>query len=158
MGLFYGDRMREKFYLASDHGAYEEKKEVIAYLQEKHSDLEIIDLGTDSANSCNYAEFAIKLAKHIQQEKARGILFCGSGIGASIAANRFAGVRAALCRSVEEAKLSRLHNDANVLTMGGRITSVKLMKEMIDVWFSTKFESGRHVARISTFNDLGERA
>ena len=148
--------MAEKFFLASDHGAFEAKSKIAEYLKENYSELDIVDLGTYSEQSCNYAEFAIKLAKEVASSDGRGILLCGSGIGASIAANRFGGVRAALCRTVEESKLSRLHNDSNVLTLGGRITPFEQMKEMIDIWFATKFEAGRHIERISSFNKLGE--
>lgn len=149
--------MKEQFFIASDHGAFEAKSNIIAYLNSKYSDLDVVDLGTDSEESCNYAEYAIKLARKVQEFDGRAILLCGSGIGASIAANRISGIRAALCRSVEDAKLSRLHNNSNVLTLGGRVTPFDQMKEMIDVWFSTEFEGGRHVDRISLFNGLGEK-
>ena len=147
--------MSEKFFLASDHGAFEAKSQIKAYLESNYRELEIVDLGAYSEESCNYAEFAMTLAKEVRSSKGRGILLCGSGIGASIAANRFKGVRAALCRTAEEAELSRLHNDSNVLTLGGRITPFKVMKEMIDIWFKTEFEGGRHIDRISSFDELG---
>ncbi len=147
-----------KIFLACDHGAFIAKEQIKNYLNDTYSNFEITDLGTYSEDSCNYAEFAIKLAKEVVKHRARGILLCGSGIGASIAANRFAGIRAALCRTVEEAKLSRLHNDANVLTLGGRITPFEQMQQMIDMWLTTDFEQGRHIARIETFNNLGEKS
>ena len=149
--------MSEIFHLASDHAAFEAKKQIKDYLLKKYPDqFEIIDHGTNSEKSCNYAYHAAELAAGIQKDSARGILLCGSGIGASMVANRFKRVRAALCRSVEEAQLSRLHNDSNVLALGGRVTPFETMKNMIDVWLSTSFEGGRHMERIESFDNLGE--
>lgn len=152
-----GEKVKEEFYIASDHGAFEAKSNIISYLNSTHKNLEVIDLGTGSEESCNYAEYALKLAKKVQQKDARAILLCGSGIGASLAANRVSKVRATLCRSVEDARLSRQHNNSNVLTLGGRVTPFDQMKEMIDVWLKEDFEGGRHIERISVFDELGEK-
>src|SRR4051812_14138646 len=108
-----------KIYIACDHAAFNEKQELLAYLKTKH---EIVDLGTNSAESTHYPEWAKKLALKVQSEEAMGILLCGSGIGVSMTANRFKNIRAALCRDVDDAKMSRLHNNANVLCIGGRKT------------------------------------
>jgi ribose 5-phosphate isomerase B len=105
----------------------------------------------------DYPVSAFKLEQKISnKEFGKGILLCGSGIGASIAANRYRRVRAALCKSVELARLSRLHNDANVLVIGGRTTSLETVKEMIDTWLSQQFEGGRHQRRIDQLNQFGE--
>lgn len=149
--------MSEVFHLASDHAAFEAKKQIKDYLLNKYPDqFEIVDHGTNSEKSCNYAHHAVALAEGIQKSNTRGILLCGSGIGASMVANKFKRVRAALCRSVEEAQLSRLHNDSNVLTLGGRVTPIETMKKMIDIWLETSFEGGRHSERIESFDSLGE--
>ena len=149
--------MSEIFHLASDHAAFEVKQQIKDYLLNKYpGQFEIIDHGTNSEKSCNYAHYAVSLAEGIQKDKTRGILLCGSGIGASMVANKFKRVRAALCRTVEEAQLSRLHNDSNVLTMGGRVTPFETMKLIIDVWLETSFEGGRHLERIEAFDNLGE--
>jgi len=146
--------MSRKLFVASDHAAYEAKCEVISFLEREG--YEIVDLGTDSTESTDYPCYAKELALQVQQEGGRGVLLCGSGIGVSIVANRFAKVRAALCRSIDDAYVSRLHNDANVLCLGGRVTPAPLMKEIIQKFLETEFEGGRHQRRIDQFNDLGK--
>lgn len=142
-----------KIFIASDHAAYNEKQALISALKNK---FEVIDLGTNSCESVNYADYAFAMVKKIQNTNEKGILLCGSGIGISIAANRFKGIRAALCRDIEDAKLSRLHNDANIIAFAGRKTPVDEMVKMSEVFFSTEFEGGRHQQRIDSFNNLGE--
>lgn len=142
-----------KIFIASDHAAYNEKQALISALKNK---FEVIDLGTNSCDSVNYADYAFAMVKKIQNTHEKGILLCGSGIGISIAANRFKGIRAALCRDIEDAKLSRLHNDANIIAFAGRKTPVDEMVKMSKVFFSTEFEGGRHQKRIDSFNNLGE--
>lgn len=142
-----------KVFIASDHAAFNEKQALIEKLKDK---FELIDLGTDSTESVNYAHFSLKMAKKIQHTSDQGILLCGSGIGVSIAANRFQGIRAALCRDSEDARLSREHNNANILCLAGRKTSLEEMLSMIDIFLSTDFAGGRHQARIDLFNELGE--
>ena len=143
----------QKIYLANDHAATEIKSEVIEFL--KSHDFEVINLGTDSTDSVHYPEYASQLAKEVQSNNDLGILMCGSGIGVSMVANRFKGVRAALCKSVEEATLSKQHNNANVLCLGARVSTIEEIKAMIKVWLDTEFEGGRHQTRIDMFNDLG---
>ena len=139
--------------LGCDHAGYDAKRELVRRLgQLKHS---VIDLGCDDSNSCHYPDYALKVARHVQREGGRGILLCGSGIGVSMAANRFAHIRAALCRSVEEARLSRQHNDANVLCMGSRINSAEEIWGMTVAWLEEVFEGGRHSDRIELFDSLG---
>lgn len=142
-----------KLFIASDHAAYNEKKFLVDYLKGKH---EVVDLGTNSTDSTNYPEWAFKLVENVRKEGKFGILLCGSGIGICMAANRFKGIRAALCRDEDDAKMSRAHNDANVICLSGRKTDPELMKKMVDVFLATAFEGGRHQARVDQFNNLGE--
>lgn len=142
-----------KIYIASDHAAFNEKNLLVKYLQKK---FEVVDLGTHSAESTNYAEWAKELVENVRKEPSPGILLCGSGIGICMTANRYKGIRAALCRDEDDARLSRLHNDANVLCLAGRKTPVEEMYKIADAFLSTNFEGGRHQARIDAFNSLGE--
>lgn len=141
-----------KVYLASDHAAFDEKNALAEYLKKNY---EVVDLGTHSKDSTNYPEWSKKLVEKVLSDKTMGILLCGSGIGVSMSANRFRGIRAALCRDEDDAKMSRLHNNANVLCLAGRKTSIEEMKKMADVFLTTAFEGGRHQTRIDQFNDLG---
>lgn len=133
-------------YLACDHAAFEAKEALKAALSSQY---QIVDLGTHSADSVHYPEYAQKLAKAVLAlQGSRGLLLCGSGIGVSIAANRFKGIRAALCRDVDDAEMCRRHNDANVMCLAGRKTEPKLMIEMSQKFLSTAFEGGRHQTRV----------
>lgn len=145
--------MSKKIFLATDHGAFEQKETVKEFLIEKG--YEVQDLGTHSTDSCHYPEYAIALAKAVQKE-GRGILLCGSGIGVSIVANKFKGIRAALCQTESDARLSREHNNSNVICFGGRISSNEEVLSMTKIWLSTEFEGGRHQTRIDMFAELGE--
>lgn len=142
-----------KIYIASDHAAFHEKKHLLDYLKTKY---QVIDLGTHSAESTNYPEWAKKLVEKVREEKTTGILLCGSGIGVCMAANRYRDIRAALCRDEEDARMTRLHNDANVLCLSGRRTAIDQLKAISDVFLTTAFEGGRHQTRIDQFNSLGE--
>ncbi len=147
-----------KIYIGCDHAAFEEKEELKSYLVEAGHEVE--DCGPFDGERVNYPDYAEKVAKKVAYQdvnEVRGVLLCGSGIGVSMVANRFAGVRAALCRTVEDSKLSRGHNNANILCVGARLTPLELIKEMSSVWLSTPFEEGRHSERIALFNDLGEK-
>jgi ribose 5-phosphate isomerase B len=144
-----------KIFIASDHAAFNEKNELRDYLKATY---DVVDLGTNSLESTNYPEWAKKLVGEVLKEKVPGILLCGSGIGVSMTANRFQGIRAALCRDVDDAKMSRLHNNANVLCLAGRKTPLEEMKKMADTFLTTSFEGGRHEKRVEQFNDLGEKA
>lgn len=144
-----------KVFIASDHAAFNEKQALIEAFKNK---IEFIDLGTHNGDSVHYPHFSFEIAKKVQDTDHLGILLCGSGIGVSIAANRFRNIRAALCRDVEDARLAREHNNANVLCLAGRKTPVKLMVEMIDTFLTTNFEGGRHQSRIDLFNNLGENS
>ena len=137
-----------KISIASDHAAYNEKQEIIKYLLDKG--LDILDLGTNSEESVDYPIFGQRVAESIIDKKAdRGIVICGTGIGISIAANRYKNIRATLCNTPEHAEMARKHNDSNVLALGGRTTNLDDLKSIVDVWLSTDFEGGRHQKRIN---------
>lgn len=142
-----------KIIIASDHAAFNEKQALVAHLKSKY---DVLDIGTHSLDSTHYPEWAKKLVEKVKEEKTFGVLLCGSGIGVSMVANRYAGIRAALCRDEDDAKMCRLHNDANVICLSGRKTSVDELKKMVDTFLTTQFEGGRHQIRIDQFNQLGE--
>lgn len=134
--------------LASDHAGFALKAELKLYLEKKG--IKTKDLGTYSIDSCDYPVYAYTLAKEISKKRySRGILICKSGIGNSIVANRLPGVRASLCYNAEAAKLTREHNDSNVLVLGSGFVNKKKAKEILDVWLTTAFEGGRHQRRIN---------
>ena len=134
--------------IASDHAGYEMK----TALKEEISSLGygVLDLGTDGPDSVDYPDFAHALAEAIIKGLAeRGVLVCGSGIGVSITANRHPGIRASLCHNVETARLSRQHNDANVLALGGRIVGIEVARDCLKTFLETEFEGGRHAPRVA---------
>ncbi len=134
--------------IGSDHAGFELKKKLAGFLKEqKHA---VIDIGTDSLDSCDYPDIAKKLVKLISQKKgSQGILVCGTGIGMSMAANRYGGIRAALCHSVETAQLAREHNNANVLCIGARTTLPENAKKIVKAFLETEFsQQQRHQKRI----------
>jgi ribose 5-phosphate isomerase B len=139
--------------IASDHAGFELKEKIKKFLKELNHEYE--DFGTHSNESVDYPDYALKVAESVaKKEFERGILICGSGIGMSIAANKIPGIRAALCHSVEMAKLSREHNDANVLTLGARIIDEATAKEIVKVWLSTEFLGNRHLRRINKIKEI----
>jgi ribose 5-phosphate isomerase B len=128
-------------------------KEYVKSLLTEHG-IRFDDIGAHSEERTDYPYFAAKVARAVSKgDYERGILLCGSGIGASITANRFRGVRAALCITQEMAKLSRLHNDANVLVLGGRITTREEVEKILRTWLTTGFEGGRHEHRIRMIDE-----
>jgi ribose 5-phosphate isomerase B len=136
-----------KIAVGSDHGGFVLKGQIVEYLKEKG--YEVTDCGTYSTESCDYPVYAKAVAKLVSTNDAeKGILVCGSGIGVSIAANKVKGVRAALCHEPYSAMLSRLHNNANVLCLGERITGRDLAIDIVDRWLSTEYEGGRHQKRL----------
>lgn len=133
--------------LGADHGGYELKEAIKKHLLEKG--VEVMDFGTNSPESVDYALIAAKLGKSVAAgECERGILCCGTGIGISMAANKVKGIRAACCSDYFSAKYTRLHNDANVLCMGGRVIGAGLALELVEVFLETEFEGGRHQRRV----------
>jgi RpiB/LacA/LacB family sugar-phosphate isomerase len=141
--------MAEKIPIGSDHAGFELKEQVKRYLAELGYEPE--DFGTAGPQSVDYPDYAAEVAGRVSRgERDRGILVCGTGIGMSIAANKFKGVRAALATDEHLAELSRQHNDANVLALGGRTTSPELARKIVKTWLETKLEGGgRHSQRIS---------
>ena len=139
--------MFNKIFLSSDHGGFELKEKVKKFLIDNNFEYE--DLGCSSLEPVDYPDYAKRLSKKIKDiNNSKGILFCGTGIGISMAANRFPHIRAALCTSVEMASKSRKHNDANVLALGGRILEDKLALEIVKEFLQTDFEAGRHSLRV----------
>ncbi|MBI2675778.1 MAG: ribose 5-phosphate isomerase B [Candidatus Aenigmarchaeota archaeon] len=142
--------------LGSDHAGFPLKKDIRKYLDS--SGLQFHDFGTYSTESVDYPDYAAMVAESVRRnEYERGILVCGTGIGMCIAANKFQGIRAALCYNSETARLSREHNDANVLVLGGRMTNEDDAKEMIKVWLETDFAGERHLRRIGKISKLEKR-
>ena len=137
-----------KITIGSDHGAVELKEEVKMVLHE-FEDVRVTDVGTFGTESVDYPDIAEKVCADVVSGKAdRGIVLCGTGIGISIAANKIDGIRAALCGDVYSAIMSRKHNDANVLAMGGRVTGIGPAGEIVRAWVCTEFEGGRHARRV----------
>ncbi|HMK56007.1 MAG TPA: ribose 5-phosphate isomerase B [Dissulfurispiraceae bacterium] len=133
--------------IGSDHAGLDLKTDVISLLKDLGH--EYADYGTDTPQSVDYPDFGEKVAEAVAGGKTdRGILICGTGIGMSIVANKFRNIRAALCNDLFSARMSRLHNDANILVMGGRIIGKDLAKEIVTTWMKTEFESGRHLNRL----------
>ena len=139
--------------IGCDHAAYPLKEKVKAYLIEKNIDVD--DVGTNSDVSVDYTEFGIQVACQVSTGKFdRGILLCGTGLGMSMVANKFPKVRAALCNDLFSAIMSRRHNDANILVMGGRVIGETLAREIVDAWLDTPFEGGRHQERLDNFESF----
>lgn len=133
--------------IGSDHGGFEYKNLISDHLKQKGID--VIDVGTYSKDSCDYPEIARKVTANISEHKAqKGILICGSGIGMSIVANKTKGIRAALCSETTSARLSRQHNNSNVLCMGQRLIGETMALEIVDTWLDTEFLGGRHQHRV----------
>ena len=144
-----------KIAIASDHGGLEMKNELIKHFTSKGFSL--TDLGTNSADSVDYPDFADKMAKHIlAKESDFGILICGTGIGMSLAANKIKGIRATAYSETFSAKFTRLHNDSNILCLGGRVIGPAVACEMVDLFINTDFEGGRHQRRVDMIKGLEE--
>ena len=137
----------KKIVIASDHAGYSLKEYVKKFLFKKK--LQILDVGTYNKDSVDYPVYAHKLSEKIKKnQKSIGILICGSGQGMIMAANKHKNIRAALCYNEKSTKLSRLHNDANVMTLGSRLISKKKVLKLLNIFLNTKFEGGRHRRRI----------
>ncbi len=142
-----------KIALAADHGGYDLKEEIKNYLWDEGH--EVVDLGTDSCESVDYPEYGRRCSEAVVNgEVERGIVFCGTGVGISIAANKVKGARCSLCTSNIMAEMTRKHNDANVLALGGRITSFENAREITDIWLGTEFEGGRHQRRVDQLDSM----
>ena len=145
-----------KVAIGADHAGFEIKEKIKSFLvKEGH---EVIDLGTNSAESVDYPDFADKVAKSVASGKAKfGALFCGTGIGMSMAANKIKGVRAAVCHNEYVAEMSRKHNDANVFCAGARVLGGEAIEKLLKLWLATQFEGGRHEGRVSKINNLDSK-
>lgn len=142
-----------KIAVASDHGGFKLKEAVKEHLIERG--LEVLDLGTNSEESVDYPAFGKACGEAVVGGQAdAGIVVCGTGIGISIAANKVKGVRCGLCTSAEMATLTKQHNNANVLALGGRTTDAGLAMEIVDAWLDTEFEGGRHQHRVDMLDQM----
>ncbi len=143
----------KKVYAGCDHGGYALKNELIKHLRELGWEVE--DKGCFSEESCNYPDYATAVCEGVKAEEgALGLLVCGTGIGMSMAANKHRGIRAALCGDVFSAKMTRAHNNANVLCLGARVTGPGLAHEICDAFFTSTFEGGRHQTRVDMITDI----
>jgi len=139
-----------KIALAADHGGYDLKNKIAAHLKERGIDY--IDFGTNSPESVNYPDYARPVCEAVAKgDCTLGILVCGTGIGMSMAANKYKGIRAACCSDTYSTRMTRTHNDANVLCLGGRVLGDCLAMDMVDLFLDTPFAGGRHALRVSMF-------
>ena len=142
-----------KIAAASDHGGFSLKEEVKKHLMERG--IEVLDLGTHSEESVDYPVYGKACGEAVASGKADlGIVVCGTGIGISIAANKVKGIRCGLCTYVEMARLTKQHNNANILALGGRTTETGLAMEIVDTWLDTEFEGGRHQRRVNLLDQM----
>ena len=137
----------KKIFISSDHAGFKLKEIIKDYLRNKKVKFE--DLGPDNNNSVDYPDYAHKVAKKVKLNKRHvGILVCGSGTGLNISANKHKNIRAAQCFNIKSTKLSRLHNDANIITLGSRLITKKNALKFVSVFLNTKFDGGRHLKRL----------
>ena len=145
-----------KIAIGNDHTAIEMKNEIKAHLEERG--FEVLDLGTNTAESCDYPVYGEKVGCAVVSGDADlGIAICGTGVGISLAANKVKGVRAGVCSEPYTAKLSRMHNDSNVLAFGARVIGVEMAKMITDTWLDAKFEGGRHQRRVDMMMEIENR-
>ena len=145
-----------KIGIGNDHSALELKAEIIELLKERGH--EVVDYGTNSPESCDYHVYGEKVGRAVASgEVERGILICGTGLGISLAANKVKGVRAAVCSEPFTAKMSRAHNNCNILAFGARVVGAELAKMIVETWLDTEFEGGRHQRRVDMLMDIENR-
>lgn len=143
-----------KIGIGNDHVAVDLKNEIKAYIEKKYG-YEVINYGTDFYERFNYPESGVKVAKAvINKDVDKGIVICGTGVGISLAANKVKGIRCVTCSEPYSAKLSREHNDTNMLAFGSRVVGVELAKMIVDSWLTSQFEGGRHQVRIDMIKDI----
>jgi ribose 5-phosphate isomerase B len=144
-----------KIAIGCDHAGFGMKEEIAGLL--KGLGLDFVDCGTNSTDSVDYPDFGEKVSEMVSSGKIEmGILICGTGLGMSMVANKFPNVRAALCNDLFTAKMSRMHNDANILVLGGRIIGKDLAAEIVKVWLNTPFEGDRHMRRLHKIKKIEE--
>ncbi len=142
--------------IGNDHSAVEMKQEVMKFLQDLG--YEVVNYGTDSTESCNYPVYGEKVARAVvAKEVDLGIVICGTGVGISLAANKVKGIRAVVCSEPYSARLSRQHNNTNILALGARVVGIELAKMIIEEWLNAEFEGGRHQERVSMIMDIENR-
>lgn len=145
-----------KIGIGNDHAAVDMKNEIAAYLEEKG--YEVVNFGTDSNESCNYPVYGEKVGEAVVSgEVDLGILICGTGVGISLAANKVEGVRAVVCSEPFSAKLSKQHNNTNVLAFGARVIGVEMAKMIVDEWLAAEFMGGKHATRVDMVMDIEKR-
>ena len=145
-----------KIGIGNDHSALELKAEIIELLKERGH--VVVDYGTNSPESCDYPVYGEKVGRAVASgEVERGILICGTGLGISLAANKVKGVRAAVCSEPFTAKMSRAHNNCNILAFGARVVGAELAKMIVETWLDTEFEGGRHQRRVDMLMDIENR-
>lgn len=144
-----------KIGIGSDHGGLNLKEDIKKYFDEQN--IEYIDYGTNSTDSVDYPDYGKKVAEAVvNKEVDRAIVICGTGIGISIAANKVKGIRCALCGDTYSARMSREHNDANILALGGRVLGVDLAMEIVATWLLAEFQGGRHERRVKKICEISE--
>ena len=145
-----------KIVIGNDHAAVTMKEDISAYLEEKG--YEIINVGTDTSESVDYPVYGEKVARMVASGEADlGIAICGTGLGISLAANKVKGIRACVCSEPYTARMSRMHNNCNVLCFGARVVGLDLAKMIVDTWLSTEFEGGRHQRRVDMIMAIEEK-
>ena len=146
-----------KIVIANDHAAVELKKTIASYIEELGH--EVINIGTDTSDSCNYPEFGEKAARMVaSKEVDLGVLICGTGVGISLAANKVKGIRCGVCSEATTARLIRQHNDANMISFGARIVGDELAKDIVKAFLEAEFMGGRHATRVDMISAIEERA
>lgn len=144
-----------KYYIGADHAGVDFKSFVKELFEKKGH--EVVDMGPSTKQRVDYPDFAAKVCKQVlEDEGTKGILICGSGIGMSMAANKFDGIRAALCHNEYSAKMAREHNDANILCLGERVSGEGMVEAIVDAWLANSFEGGRHEGRVEKINALSK--
>ena len=143
-------------YIGADSAGFPLKEHLVGYLRE--AGFEVVDMGTDSTASCHYPDFAAAVCKSVQAnlDGAYGILVCGTGVGMSMCANKYRGIRAALCGDTYSAKMTRRHNDANVLCLGARVIGSCLAEDIVTAFLGNDFEGGRHAIRVDMMTEIEE--
>lgn len=145
-----------KIGIGSDHGGYNLKNEVIRYLEKNNC--EVMDFGTCSAESVDYPDYGLKVAEAVKSGDCdKGIIICGTGLGISMSANKVPGIRAAACTNSFMARMSREHNDANILALGERVVGLDLALDIVDTWLKAEFQGGRHKTRVDKIIEIEKK-